>query len=501
MISSPPPPPVLASASPLCSRKTYSFPKDSYYNCWNIDYSALVARGEVCEDYRIPAADSETSIPSAWFLTAHSYTYWRSCFAHPEIRGKCFWHPQRSDNGEEMPAFPCPLTGPISTYPRRGTVNGAIIAGAGKEMPLNLSGTAEVRPVQLFVRYPYLRYFNLVRTAASADSEQPFSGMSVQGRTGTEETGPSRFQTVLIGLDKEDARLIIGVSSIAHNFVLRRIGTRFFGMGGEGASYLCDRKPGGCQQSDMDTSGIRLFTADSAAEIHSGRWLSSAGSVIIRGDHPGCIEARPAFNGLCEYDGKLSFVRMASAGSVVWHVFARTNLKPLGGGRFVQVANASSAQGPYGAFQRIQIDGYDEGGPGNIYFAAVDNNPLDTETMLGLLPVNLGFEGEANGDGESFIALSLSCDGVQWSSLTKLVWTTGHHGRTWDHPVDGVVLHGDNVYFMVTRHSNPRHARACRSDILTAACHVALRVAGANTRGGHGAERSAVPPGPVLAPY
>ena len=46
-------------------------------------------------------------------------------------------------------------------------------------MPLNLSGT-EVRPVQLFVRYPYLRYFSLVRTAASVNSEQPFSGMSVQ---------------------------------------------------------------------------------------------------------------------------------------------------------------------------------------------------------------------------------------------------------------------------------------------------------------------------------
>ena len=463
MISSPPPPPVLASVSPLCSRKTYRFRNDSYTNCWSINYSALVARGEVCEDYRIPAANSETSIPSAWFLTAHSYTYWRSCYAHPEIRGKCFGHPQRSDNGEVMPAFPCPLTGPISTYPRRGTVNGAIIAGAGKEMPLNLSGTAEVRPVQLFVRYPYLRYFNLVRTAASADSEQPFSGMSVQGRTGTEDTGPSRFQTVLIGLDKEDARLIIGVSSVAHNFVLRRIGTRFFGMGGEGASYLCNRKPGGCQQSDMDTSGIRLFTADSAAEIHSGRWLSSAGSVIIRGDHPGCIEARPGWNGICEYDGKLSFVRMASAGSVVWHVFARANLK-ASGGRFVTVANASSAQGPYGAFQRIQIDGYDEGGPGNIYFAAVDNNPLDTETMLGLFPVNLGNEEEGgNGNGESFIALSLSCDGVHWSNLTRLVWSVGMFGRTWDHPVDGVVLHGDNVYFMVTRHSNPRHARACRT--------------------------------------
>jgi hypothetical protein len=314
-----------------------------------------------------------------------------------------------------------------------------MVAGAGQEMPLDLSGSISD-----------LRYISVVRTAASANSEQPFSGMSVQGRTGTQQTGPGRFQTHQIGLDLEDASLIIDVSTVAHNFVLRRIYTRFFGMGGQGISNECNHKPGGCQHSD--TRGIRLFTADSAAEIHSGRWLGSAGSVIIRGDHPGCIEARPGWNGLCEYDGKLSFVRMTSAGSVAWHVFTRANLKPHGGGRFVQVANASSAQGPYGAFQRIQIDGYDEGGPGNIYFAAVDNNPLDTETMLGLFPVNLGNEEEgSNGNGESFIALSLSCDGVHWSNLTRLVWTIGQFGRTWDHPVDGVVLHRDNVYFMVTR--------------------------------------------------
>ena len=296
-------------------------------------------------------------------------------------------------------------------------------------------------------------------------------------RTGIEQTGPQGFQTVQIGLDLKDASLIIKDSSVAHNFVLRRVGTRFFGMGGQGASYRCNRKPGGCQQSDMDTSGIRLFTADSAAEIHSGRWLDS-GRIIIRGDHPGCIEARPTFKGKCVYDGKLSFVRMASAGSVVWHVFARANLKPLGGGRFVHVANASSAQGPYGAFQRIQIDGYDEGGPGNVYFAAVDNNPLDTETMLGLFPVNLGNEEEGgNGDGESFIALSLSCDGVHWSNLTRLVWSVGMFGRTWDHPVDGVVLHGDNVYFMVTRHSNPRSSTCTRLPHRGLCCMPACYVA------------------------
>ena len=282
-----------------------------------------------------------------------------------------------------------------------------------------------------------------IRNSPSAGCQ--CKGGLVQSKQDQEDSKP-----VLIGLDLEDASLIIDVSTVAHNFVLRRAGTRFFGMGGQGMSLGCNHKPGGCQHSD--TLGIRLFTADSAAEIHSGRWLSSAGSAIIRGDHPGCIEARPGWNGLCEYDGKLSFVRMTSAGSVVWHVFARANLKQPGGGRFVQVANASSAQGPYGAFQRIQIDGYDEGGPGNIYFAAVDNNPLDTETMLGLFPVNLGNEEEgSNGNGESFIALSLSCDGVHWSNLTRLVWTIAQFGRTWDHPVDGVVLHRDNVYFMVTR--------------------------------------------------
>ena len=309
----------------------------------------------------------------------------------------------------------------------------------------------------------------MVRTAASVDSEQPFSGMSVQGRTGIDQTGPRRFQTVQIGLDLEDASLIIKDPSVAHNFVVRRVGTRFFGMGGTGLLS---------NGAEYAGAGIRLFMADSAAEVHSGRWLSSAGSVIIRGDHPGCIEARPTFKGKCVYDGKLSFVRMASAGSVVWHVFARTNLKPPGGGRFVQVANASSVQGPYGAFQRIQIDGYDEGGPGNIYFAAVDNNPLDTETMLGLFPVNLGFEEEGgNGNGESFIALSLSCDGVHWSNLTRLVWSVGMFGRTWDHPVDGVVLHGDNVYFMVTRHSNPRSSTCTRLPHRGLCCMPACYVA------------------------
>ena len=231
----------------------------------------------MCEDYKMPVASWEWCIPAAWWDTTHSYTYWRACSAHPQQRGKC-------SNGKEAPAFSCPSAGPIS--PRRGTVNGAIVAGTGQEMPLNLSGSNSD-----------VRYFSVVRTAESVNSEQPFDGMSVQGRTET----PNGFRTVQIDLALEGTSLIIKDPLVAHNFVLRRVGTRFIGMGGTGL-----------QNGGAEEAGIRLFTADSAAEIHSGRWLNSASSVIVRGDHPGCVEARPKWNGICEYDGKVSFVRMTS---------------------------------------------------------------------------------------------------------------------------------------------------------------------------------------------
>ena len=32
---------------------------------------------------------------------------------------------------------------------------------------------------------------------------------------------------------------------------------------------------------------------------------------------------------------------------------------------------------------RLRIDGYDEQGPGNLYFAAVHPNPIDAHTLVG----------------------------------------------------------------------------------------------------------------------
>ena len=243
---------MLPSASPLCSRKA-----TRSYTCWLIDHDALLARGEVCEDYKMPAAFWEWSLPAAWWNTTHSYTYWRACSAHPQRSDKC-------SNGVDL-AFPCPSAGPISPYPypRRGTINRAIIAGAGQEMPLDLSGSKSD-----------LRYFSVVRTAEGVNSERPLDGVSVQARTYT----PNGYRTVLIDLALEGTSIIIKDPLVALNFVLRRVGTRFIGMGGIGF-----------QDGGAEGVGIRLFTADSAAEIHSGRWLNSASIVIVRGDHPGCV--------------------------------------------------------------------------------------------------------------------------------------------------------------------------------------------------------------------
>ena len=117
----------MPSASPLCSLNTVSSA------CWAIDRDALRARGEVSEDYKMPVAFWEKSLPTGWWDTAHDYSYWRACSAHPQLRDRC-------SSGVEMPFFPCPS--PWAVFPKRRTVNGAVVAGAGQEMPLDLSGTS-----------------------------------------------------------------------------------------------------------------------------------------------------------------------------------------------------------------------------------------------------------------------------------------------------------------------------------------------------------------------
>ena len=167
----------------------------------------------------------------------------------------------------------------------------------------------------------------------------------------------------------------------------------------------------------------------------------------MTGAHDGCVTARND-DGKCEFDGKLGAIFHRG----IWILYTRANLKRHGG-RFVQVAtSASGPGGPFGPLRLITIDGYNASGWANIYFAAVDSNPLDSDTIVGLFPVNEGTPGVGNGHGESYIAAALSCDGIHWSALTKLVWTEGIDGRTHDHPVDGLVSHNGHIYFYVHEH-------------------------------------------------
>ena len=77
--------------------------------------------------------------------------------------------------------------------------------------------------------------------------------------------------------------------------------------------------------------------------------------------------------------------------------------------------------------------------------------------LLGLFAVNMGNptwepdrlvvrEGrgrntldDGNSDGRSFVGLGLSCNGRDWSALRPIAETVGALGRTYDHPVDGLL--------------------------------------------------------------
>ena len=162
----------------------------------------------------------------------------------------------------------------------------------------------------------------------------------------------------------------------------------------------------------------RLQPIPPALDVQPRHWLTD-------GRHPGCVERRGSEGTPCEYDGKLSLAYHRSR----FLLFTRANLKTTGG-RFVQVARSpAGADAPtsFSPFALLTIAGYEQDGPGNIYFATAKANPLDATgaTLLGLFAVNLGKEGETNGIGKSFIGLSISCDGQFWAPFSVVVKTMG----------------------------------------------------------------------------
>ena len=275
----------------------------------------------------------------------------------------------------------------------------------------------------------------------------------------------SEFRILSFGLG-EPAKVVTSYG-VAHNTAVTfvrgdgfRQHSRLFAVGGQHrqARKNSDRavmqleKTQGWHPSHR--RGIYAFHSDSLADVISRRWFpfnktdEIRSLPIVQGSHPGCVERRASYQHTgCEFDGKLSLAKFKGR----FLLYTRANLKPLGGGRFVQVA-ASAENHPesrYGPFSLLQIAGYDPSGPGNIYLAAVMPSPFDMtssgeEMLLGVFAVNLGNSSapisEGNSDGRSFLGLALSCNGRDWSRLYEVAPTIGKLGRTTDQPVGGGLL-------------------------------------------------------------
>ena len=289
-----------------------------------------------------------------------------------------------------------------------------------------------------------LRYFSLIGSAE--DGLWLVARIDLPKRAAMPRTTLVDFASVLLSLSPRPrvghaVLTILHDYSLSHNLVVRQHEGKLYAVGGQ-ATFPKTRELKADPRVRNDLrDGVRLLRAESIADLRAGQWHAANRSALPRltsGRHPGCVSRLRSGVPLprCEYDGKLGLVRHRAQ----WLLYARANTKPWGG-RFVQVAASTTddVAGPYGQFRRLSIKGYDEAGDANIYFAAVEANPLDERTLLGLFPVNLGEAGKPNGNGEAFIAIALSCDGLHWSELTPLVWSVGIDGRTLDHPVDGLV--------------------------------------------------------------
>ena len=265
--------------------------------------------------------------------------------------------------------------------------------------------------------------------------------------------------------------------------------SRLYGVGGQDQEkpYKDEERLG---WSATHRRGLFMMNASRLTDVRFGGWFP-----YIRTDHiprapfvdghqTGCMEKRVGFAPTCQFDGKLSMAFFRSR----FFVYTRANLKAGGGGRFVQVARSQpgSEPPPAGAwlpFELLSIEGYDPEGPGNIYMASVKKNPFEDDMLVGLFAVNLGGKREsrpaavdtrdprrkgasrhdrvvgpysglnsANSDGRSFIGLALSCNGVDWSSLQEIAPTRGVEGRTYDQPVDGLLVKRGRVSVLIHRH-------------------------------------------------
>jgi len=184
--------------------------------------------------------------------------------------------------------------------------------------------------------------------------------------------------------------------------------------------------------------------------------------------HPGCLDLKLSHEASdagftwscryphcgCSFDGRFSAVLFR--GEVLLYV--RANVKPEGGGRYVQVTRAPAqqrgadeglvrdgSQRTWSAFRLIHVMGYDMFS-GDIYFFNVFASPVTPDTLLAVFPV---VDHRSN---QSSIAMSCSKDGIWWSPIVQLLFSPRDCcGRTLDHPVDGIEVSRDAISLFIHR--------------------------------------------------
>ena len=168
-------------------------------------------------------------------------------------------------------------------------------------------------------------------------------------------------------------------------------------------------------------------------------------------DPPGCVDHRPEYTGYphlnaCEFDGRLSLVQMPSDQS--FRLYARANLRyaALAGGRNVQTTQSSSLLSGWAPWQSVRLLGVDANWV-DIYFFAVQVNPVAPTTLMALMPISE--------PPWACVALAFSRDGVTFSTPINLRWSrvgyrrhgsigystiSGFSARSEDQPVANMVF-------------------------------------------------------------
>ncbi|KAL1530194.1 hypothetical protein AB1Y20_001110 [Prymnesium parvum] len=185
------------------------------------------------------------------------------------------------------------------------------------------------------------------------------------------------------------------------------------------------------------------------------RWTPSTWDrprVFLRGADPaGCVDRRPEYTGYprvqaCEFDGRLSLVRMPTGAA--FRLYARANLRyaALTGGRHVQTTWSRDLLTGWAPWQPVRLLGVDPAQV-DIYFFLAQVNPIDPTTLLALMPVSE--------PPWACIALAFSRDGVTFSRPINLRDSAvgyrkhesngyssidGYSARSEDHPVANMVF-------------------------------------------------------------